>query len=1350
LIALAVGKLAGNDSIDDLAIANGEGKEITIHRGIGEGRFSLSQTISLVDAGGLLDFSSLVTGDFDGNGMMDLAVMGHDIVEPTPLAALQAIEPLGSLIYQSSAHGAIGIGGDEDIYTTNLKQGQKLTLSVQSTSHLPGQSANQFQPAVALRGPNGNLISLPTDEDGAISNVLLQNISVPADGTYQVIVSGAGGTSGTFDLELIVNASKEAEQPGVAGNDEIKFAQDINSSFLSLVSDVGASRGAVLGTADGSLPADYYRFELDVGQSADLVLTNLGSGGLQLELLNEDGTPADVDQPPSTDLDRISRFIAPKAGMYLVRVTGDLGADYSLVVTRNAAFDREPNNSFFDAQVLPASGVALVAQPGRSIPLGTNAETEPNDDGNLGITLADLAFASPLAFQVVSGNEFEASLTGILDGDSDLDAYRFEAAPGDSIVLALDGITLEDPLVRLYDRNGVELAANDDAIGLDSRLTFSNFSYAGDYYIVADRFFGTGAYALTASLLVPVGESDYYKFSASDGDTLRIATSLPAASSSGLSNPLQPIIELFAPNGSLVRSNLGEPANARGPVSWNVTADDEGVYTVRLYRTDVLSDAVYQLSVSGATNFEPVELTAAPPARAQLLKGEFNGIIGTDQTLRYSVDRTSGQLLTLAVTPDSSLRPQVIIRDPLGGEHTETASDPGTIVLLQNERFNLDGTYEIEISGVSGTTGQFSAQLYVNANIEEELFGGGPNGTVETAQEIDSDSFVGNAERAAIFGSTDGKDHFEKTITRFDIFTENNPITFNFSPQVDRLPAPVGQGTLTITAVGDLAGASLTIGDRVFELKLRENEIANTPPGARTWTVEVDPISLAAIAGGAPVVLTAAAGATNSPLNGVMLTLEYDFAADVIAEPAFTADVYRFTLADEQSASILVSAGTAVNLWLKEATQQALAGEYAAVGIANNGLVQIDSFKNTTGDEQTYLVYVSADVETNYTLVITRNPDIETEPNNASPQQLPSSGIAVGVVQNLPNLGGGDILFAVDGFADRIVAIDQVSGDITNSFSTPEPTSFSFGPQGLAFNGSGLFFINGFGSNTLFELDPVTGDVIDADPIAQLGIFGSIDALAFVDGLVVLQDYGANTLFFVDPVNDVVVRSFAIPAGIVGGLAGATSISRIFASDFSSIYELDAVTGQLLGIIPTPFASIYGLAYIDGMLYAGLPDGTIGIVDPAGVEALRTISVPASITALAGDDISQGQVDRDSFSFSANAGLSLTVSAIALPGSPGELPVIPKIEVFDPNGILIVPTNSPGEPLQFDTQLDGQYRVVVSAEVGTAGMYRLQVEGLPFNVESIRYERYEPQLGRIDVPPFSLPNSDLLGAPRMK
>ncbi|MFV2068718.1 MAG: DNRLRE domain-containing protein, partial [Pirellulales bacterium] len=202
----------------------------------------------------------------------------------------------------------------------------------------------------------------------------------------------------------------------------------------------------------------------------------------------------------------IDGFIAENAGNYLARVRGPSPSAYQLIVTRDASFDREPNNGLPpDAQDITETGVVLGAIASGAVAI--DVEEEPNDDGTLGASLADLELANDWSgsFLPQADGRFQAVLQGdiALGDDQDWDFFKIFASPGDRIEILLQGSgsgngTLSDPYLRLYDNTSRQIASNDDFFGLESFIDFRGFTYSGNYYVVADSFgSNAGSYRLT-------------------------------------------------------------------------------------------------------------------------------------------------------------------------------------------------------------------------------------------------------------------------------------------------------------------------------------------------------------------------------------------------------------------------------------------------------------------------------------------------------------------------------------------------------------------------------------------------------------------------------------------------------------------------------------------------------------------------------------------------------------------------------------------------------------------------------------------------------------------------------------
>ncbi|GAM97239.1 extracellular neutral protease B [alpha proteobacterium U9-1i] len=97
------------------------------------------------------------------------------------------------------------------------------------------------------------------------------------------------------------------------------------------------------------------------------------------------------------------------------------------------------------------------------------------------------------------------AVSGTLESEGDVDWYRLSARTSQRYRIALNGAdgdgALGDPVLRVIDSNGVEVAANDDSeTGLNSLLEFSP-NANGDVFIEAGGFGGqaTGAYTLNVT-----------------------------------------------------------------------------------------------------------------------------------------------------------------------------------------------------------------------------------------------------------------------------------------------------------------------------------------------------------------------------------------------------------------------------------------------------------------------------------------------------------------------------------------------------------------------------------------------------------------------------------------------------------------------------------------------------------------------------------------------------------------------------------------------------------------------------------------------------------------------------------
>ncbi len=216
-------------------------------------------------------------------------------------------------------------------------------------------------------------------------------------------------------------------------------------------------------------------------------------------------------------------------------------------------------------------------------------------------------------------------------------------------------------------------------------------------------------------------------------------------------------------------------------------------------------------------------------------------------------------------------------------------------------------------------------------------------------------------------------------------------------------------------------------------------------------------------------------------------------------------------------------------------------------------------------------------------------------------------------------------LFAlrVEDNVGRIYEVDPESATELGSFPAPQSIEVS-GYQGLALASESLFFIDGSGTgpHTLYELDTVTGTVIDADLVGDTDS-AAVSGLAYLNGLIYLGCAADQTLLAWDPDSDQEVATLQVDFVIGGGLTGACDLNVLFDSNrYGDLVSISPEDGSLLAHFETGYSMSGGLAYVDGKLLGGnYSDGTVYQIDPTTGEVSGAFSVPGSgkLSALAGD-----------------------------------------------------------------------------------------------------------------------------------
>lgn len=142
-----------------------------------------------------------------------------------------------------------------------------------------------------------------------------------------------------------------------SSNNTVATAQSLAVSNLPV--GPGLSRMAVSGTVDATT-FDFYRVEVEAGQTISLALSGADSSALELAIVDALGQPLAIGIESTVDVAlSIPTFVAGAAGPVFVRVGGVAATQYTLVAVVGGGFSVEPNNDSQSAIDVTPSGSAL-------------------------------------------------------------------------------------------------------------------------------------------------------------------------------------------------------------------------------------------------------------------------------------------------------------------------------------------------------------------------------------------------------------------------------------------------------------------------------------------------------------------------------------------------------------------------------------------------------------------------------------------------------------------------------------------------------------------------------------------------------------------------------------------------------------------------------------------------------------------------------------------------------------------------------------------------------------------------------------------------------------------------------
>jgi Bacterial Ig-like domain len=153
----------------------------------------------------------------------------------------------------------------------------------------------------------------------------------------------------------------------------------------------------------------------------------------------------------------------------------------------------------------------------------------------------------------------------------------------------------------------------------------------------------------------------------------------------------------------------------------------------------------------------PTPLLPVTPDGSLIYQGRTTGTITSGSVDAYALPIAAGQTVSVLVTNSGGLEAQVNLAGSSATDVVASASSAaaGKPAAIQSLAIGATDTYLLAVSGLDGTTGDYTIQVYLNAALSSTIDGAGSNQTLGTAQNIDS-SFTDlgtTAQRGAAVGT---------------------------------------------------------------------------------------------------------------------------------------------------------------------------------------------------------------------------------------------------------------------------------------------------------------------------------------------------------------------------------------------------------------------------------------------------------------------------------------------------------------------------------------------------------------------------------------------------------------------
>ena len=404
--------------------------------------------------------------------------------------------------------------------------------------------------------------------------------------TFQAVLSEGSNTIRFNYLDLAVSGETRSE--GTSATVGIKAANPTGANFINIANP---GPNAFVGTGKSVIIApvvagdDWYRITLAAGERLSLAAEHPAIGNVDIQLRDPAGTAVlATGTTGATNVNEaIRNFIAVSAGTYTVRVAGDSDIPYSLIVTKDAAFELEGNNALATAQDLTGNaGVlgAVVAGAGTTTLAATDtgwitsvgAHTSTNNNYYVGYTAGTeyrnyATFSIPGTLSSIQSAELrmlnpdyvspDATETySVFDVAATAAALDTSRSSGDVTGISLfndlgAGVQLASRTVSAADEgtnvsiplNAAGVAAVNAAIGSSLIVGGAITTLLGT---AEQSVFGFSSSSSTVQLMLQTVDPDWYRVTLSGGEVgFKVQTQTPADGTGEFSNLLNPKIRIY-------------------------------------------------------------------------------------------------------------------------------------------------------------------------------------------------------------------------------------------------------------------------------------------------------------------------------------------------------------------------------------------------------------------------------------------------------------------------------------------------------------------------------------------------------------------------------------------------------------------------------------------------------------------------------------------------------------------------------------------------------------------------------------------------------------------------------------